>query len=89
MIGDGYTKKRRHKASFFGIAAGNGTNPPAAVAGSEKGRQIGEPFCLPVLCGNLCYQPSAIDSKISALVPEEFSMATMIGPFSPSVKTAA
>lgn len=89
MIGDGYTKKRRHKASFFGTAAGNGTNPPAAVADSEKGRQIGEPFCLPVLCGNLCYQPSAIDSKISALVPEEFSIATMIGPFSPSVKTAA
>ena len=84
MIGDGYTKKDAIRRLFW-----YGTNLPAAVADSEKGRQIGEPFCLPVLCGNLCYQPSAIDSKISALVPEEFSMATMIGPFSPSVKTAA
>lgn len=88
MIGDGYTKKDAIRRLFW-YSRREGTNLPAAVAGSEKGRQIGEPFCLPVLCGNLCYQPSAIDSKISALVPEEFSIATMIGPFSPSVKTAA
>ena len=84
MIGDGYTKKDAIRRLFW-----YGTNLPAAVAGSEKGRQIGEPFCLPVLCGNLCYQPSAIDSKISALVPVELSRATMMGPYSPSAKTAA
>ena len=88
MIGVGYTKKDATRRLFW-YSRRVGTNLPAAVAGSEKGRQIGEPFCLPVLCGNLCYQPSAIDSKISALVPVELSRATMMGPYSPSAKTAA
>ena len=88
MIGDGYTKKDAIRRLFW-YSRREGTNLPAAVAGSEKGRQIGEPFCLPVLCGNQCDQPSAIDSKISALVPVELSRATMMGPYSPSAKTAA
>lgn len=88
MIGDGYTKKDATRRLFW-YSCREGTNLPAAVAGSEKGEQIGKPICLPVLCGNPYYQPSTIDSKISALVPEEFSIATMIGPYSPSVKTAA
>lgn len=88
MIGDGYTKKDAIRRLFW-YSRREGTNLPAAVAGSEKGRQIGEPFCLPVLCGNPYYQPSTTISKIRALVPVELSRATMMGPFSPSAKTAA